>query len=239
MGFASKIARLWQVPREQRFRVILEKFLYRIPAWLFRYDHFYIVKCANFPMDLAPANNHARVTITGFSPDLLRKIKTDLPDLDIETIEFQVAGRKLEDVKIISINEDNRCVAASFAIKVTDIKSPSGYRLNLGAENSVTWTFGVFVAEASRSKGYFFDLAYASLLLSRQNGSNGLCAEIHGKNTKSIRVNVLLGFSVFRNLHYIRLLQWRYFWQGPKEFCCLKKKPATSPSAPRSRRDSR
>jgi len=230
---------LLQVPREQRFRVILGKILSRIPQWLFRYDHFYIVKCTNFRMDLAPDNNKAAVTVTRFSRDLLEKIRADLPDLDTETIEFQLAGRKLEDVNIISVNEENRCVAVSFTIKVSDIKSPSGYRMNFGADESVTWTFGVLVAEASRSKGYFLDLAHASLLLSRQNGSSGLCAEIHGMNTKSIRVNALLGFTVYRNLRYIQILRWKYFWDGPKEFWCLKKKPSASPIAPRSSRDAR
>jgi hypothetical protein len=224
MRFASKIIRLLQVPKEQRLRVILARILSLIPRWLFGYDHFYIVKCTNFLVDRATTNNDARVTITGFSPELLRNIKADLPDLDTETIEFQLAGRKLEDVNIISVNEDNRCVAVCFTVKVTDIKSPSGYRMNLGAENSVTWIFGTLVAEASRSKLYFLDLARAGLLLSRQNGSHGLCAEIHGMNTKSIRVNALLGFTVFRNLHYICILHWKYFWDGPKEFWCLRKR---------------
>ena len=224
MCSASKIIRLLQVPKEQRIRLILKKVLSHIPPWLFRYDQFYIVKCTNFLVDLATSNNDAQVTITGFSPELLRKIEADLPALDTETIEFQLAGRKLEDVSIISVNEDSRCVAVCFTVKVADIRSPSGFRMNLGAENSVTWIFGTLVAEASRSKLYFLHLAHAGLLLSRQNGSNGLCAEIHGMNTKSIRVNSLLGFKVFRNLHYIRILQWKYFWDGPKEFWCVRKR---------------
>lgn len=210
--------------KNRRYRELFFRLTSFIPFFLAGYDRFYLVRCGTIDRNrILMMKNGPQLKVADYSPEAVREIKSDLAGLDSGIIEFQMTGRS-GDAKIIKIDNNGHCVAVCFAVKATSIRSPSGYSRSLKNVCPVTWVFGTYIDENFRLRGYFPHLVNAAFEVSRQNGSRGLMGEIHHLNVASIKSHAKMGFTVFRDVQYLKIAQWKYFWERTGDFWCLPKK---------------
>lgn len=208
--------------REQalRLREIAFRALGFVPPWIGQYDRFYIVSCSDLaPRPVRALKGGLAVRISGVSLQDIEDLQGQL-NIDVPVVFLQFYGR-VQQVRMIRIDEpDGHTVAVAFIRPDNRIISPSGYGFDLG-EKQVCWFFGTHIHPRYRLRGVFVNLVQEAYRLSLELGTMGLMGEIHYMNVASIRAHARMGFKVYRNMHYLRILSRRFYWESPGGFWCL------------------
>lgn len=197
--------------------MFLNRLFDHISSRIFTYGNFYLVFCKDLKYRyIRPLDPKLDLKVVQCSNNELYIIKRDL-DMNMDIIYLQT-GDNLTDSQIIKINKNKNCIACIFVRKVNKIKSPSGYRLNFGDNVFFSWIFGLYIHPDYRLRGYLPNLVSHAFQLSNQNRSHGLLGEIHYMNEASLRAFMRLGFKVCKNIHYLKLLNIKYYWEGKKKY---------------------
>jgi GNAT superfamily N-acetyltransferase len=212
-----KIKKILSLIMSGNLNVLWYRLLEIIPEKLFIYDRFYFVffHKKNF-RKVRNLSNRCKLKILDFTDVEVGRIKQDL-DINIAIIRFQVIGA-VETPKIIRLDLDGRCIAVAFLKKVNELKSPSGYCLDLGKDFFVTWFFGLYVHPDFRLRGYHANLISCAHEFNQKNGLNGLYGEIHYLNKNSISSFMRLGFKIYKSINYLKIFKRKYFWESKGDF---------------------
>jgi L-amino acid N-acyltransferase YncA len=193
---------------------VLYKIVSRFPPGLLVYDHFHLIRCRQLsPIVLRRLSPDTSLTVTDFSEERLAGVARDIP-VDLGVIHFQMKGPGRRDARIIRIDQRGKCIALMCIVAIEEIRSPSGYRLALGKDDPATWVVGTYIDERYRLRGYFAHLASAAFEQCMANGTKNLAGEIHFENAVSLKAHLGIGFVIFREISYFRLLGKAFYWEN-------------------------
>ena len=191
---------------------VLYKIASRIPPSLFLYDHFYLIRLRRLaPAAMRKLPADASLSVAAFSEREVERVSRDIP-VDLGVIRFQMEGSDRRDARMIRIDQRGACIALMCIVAVEEIKSPSGYRLALGTDDRATWVVGTYIDERYRLRGYFAHLAAAAFEQCKANGTGNLAGEIHFENTASLKAHLGMGFTIFKDIRYVRLFGKAFYW---------------------------
>jgi len=215
-GLIHKLKKGCDLLRNKKYKVLLFEVHQYIPRNIFRYNHFYFVRCEKFSglKSIRPLNDKYNLSVHDLSYDLLERIKVELP-YNMDTVYYRVRNRE-EKTKVITIVLAEKIIGVQFVLFDTQVPSPSGYDLHM--ERPVVTCHGMYVHPDYRNKGLHIHTLVTSFDLSRQFGTPGLFSEIHFLNRNSILSHKRIGFDVYKNVHYIQILGKKVFFEGKKKF---------------------
>lgn len=194
-----------------------------IPDSVFIYDRFYMFydkdvdytsqKKLEEGMDLA---------IQVVTDDLLEKVQHDL-DVDLKIIRFQLEKATIP-AEIMTIEKDGRYIGVTF-FKENDVAwSPSGYTFSLGEDIKFLWIFGTFVHPDYRIKGFNSIFLHQANALRVERGLDYLMGELHYGNKLTLKAHIKMGLKMYRDIHYLKLMNKKIFWENKTNFEQLKEK---------------
>ncbi len=215
MKFSKALKTTVREARRGNVGHVLYRVASRVPPSLFACDRFYLIRCrslASFALRKLPSD--VTLTVTDFSEEQLERVARNIP-VDLGVIKFQMDGPDRRNAKMIRIERHGECIALMCVVAVEEIKSPSGYRLALGAGDAATWVVGTFIDDRYRLRGYFAHLAAAAFEQARANGTGNLAGEIHFENTASLKAHEGVGFSIFKEIRYVRFFGKKtFYWES-------------------------
>jgi len=195
--------------------ILLIRLAELVSSRAFIYDRFFIFVCYKFNNRMyRKLDNGLQLIVQDAKEEDLYRLKRDL-DINLPIILFQIKNASGK-VKIITIEKNGETIAVSLFKEDHIIRSPSGYCLDLGEENKFMWVFGAYVHPRYRLKGYHMHLLTKANDLCQEKGLKCIMCEIHYLNANSISSHVRLGFEIYKDIHYLKILNMKRYFEGSK-----------------------
>ena len=231
----TRINNLINLIKQRDYRKIAFRLLSLIPSNIFVYNRFYFVYCHKFETKhLRPLKREYTLKVTTPSKQQIEKIKLDLGDSELNwAINHFRITRERKDTKVLTIEKDTHCIAVVFVRTLNKFISPSGFPLDFDDHLFATWILYTQVHPDFRLKGYHVNLLFHAYQISQNDNSLGLFGEIHYMNRASIQSHAKLGFNVYKNVQYVKIIGKTFFWETKNGFWCVKQRKNTHPQVAR------